>query len=356
MHNKKIFIAFIGPEIDQGDRILDIQDGFECWNLKKFSRAEFVQMLKAKIPPVNDNVLKNYEIEIEGPDIYGLTDKRFSECSWGILIPEALDDVIVSGYAEALFLMNLYSPAFLYPLFEGSDFGITRHRVNRSSLEYFHTQNQAKIFSTNEFVSFFKLLLPQSQYGTWQFYRAQNWQSEDWRLYVAALLFLGLRDYDNNKDVFGWQREAADMAAVLEALFTAEDVINEEIGYRLRKRIAVLLSHAAPCIEKDIKDLYKQRSAFVHGSFFARIARESKRAFNKLPLPDYDLLHKNKEYVRFALAAYLHLAHILKSEPESLGKHQSVMNMLEEAIIDIKLRQNISAETQKLLALMPRAA
>lgn len=73
------------------------------------------------------------------------------------------------------------------------------------------------------------------------------------------------------------------MAAILEALFTAGDTTNEEVGYRLRKRVAVLLSEPFPSIENDVKELYTQRSAFVHGSFFAKIAKDTKRASNNLP-------------------------------------------------------------------------
>lgn len=66
-------------------------------------------------------------------------------------------------------------------------------------------------------------------------------------------------------------------------------------------------------------------------------------------------MYKNKEYVRLALVAYLHLAHVLKSQPEYLAKHRSVMNMLEEAIINTKLRQDILLEVQNVLALLSRA-
>ncbi len=67
---------------------------------------------------------------------------------------------------------------------------------------------------------------------------------------------------------FDSQRESADMATILEALFTAGTGENTEIGYKLRKRVAAMLAFQFPSIEKEIKDLYKQRSAFVHGSFF----------------------------------------------------------------------------------------
>ncbi len=162
------------------------------------------------------------------------------------------------------------------------------------------------------------------------------------------LLYSGLKDYENVKSSFGWQRESAEMATILEALFTADDTKNEEIIYRLCKRIAVLLSWYFPTIEQDIKEIYKARSAFVHGSFFLQIAKESPKANNNIPLPDFNLLYKHKEYVRFALVAYLNLARVLKSEG------MTVMGSLEQAIMDIRLREKLIKETEKIFALVPK--
>jgi hypothetical protein len=351
---KKIFLAFIGQAIDQPENVFEIEHGYECWNLKKFGFQDFIKTLQSKIPPVNDNVLRHYELETESKDIYGLTEKSFGACSWGLLIPESPEDTVVDPFPETMFLINLYSPTFLYPAFAGSAFGITRHPHDKHPLEYSSFQNQAQIFKTKQFVSFFRMLLPQAQYGLWQFFRSKKWQAEDWRLFVAALLFSGLRDYDNKKNVFGWQREAADMATILEALFTAGDAANEEVGYRLRKRLAVLLSNQFPSIENDVKDLYSQRSAFVHGSFFAKIAKESKQnKVNNLPLPDFNLLYTHKQYVRWALIAYLHLAHITKIQPELFQGFKNVIDILEQAIIDVRIRQKVLLEVERVLSLIP---
>lgn len=351
---KGSFLAFIGPDIRQPEPIREIQDGYECWNLRTLAFGDFIKDLQAKIPPINDNVLRNYELRTESKDIYGITEKDFGDCSWGLLIPDALDDVLAGGYAETMFLINLYSPEFLYPAFHGSDFGIMRPSHHKHRLEYFSTQNQAHVLSTKEFVSFFKLLLPQSQYGTWQLYRAQKWQDEDWRLFVAALLFAGLKEYDNGKGAFGWQREAADMASILEALFTAEDITNDKIGYRLRKRVAVLLSEPFPSIEGDVKELYGQRSAFVHGSFFAKIAEESKGACNNLPIPDFKLLQLHKYYVRWAFVAYLHLAHVMNTQPTRFGQVKNVMTALDQATKNAGLRNDLLLEAKTILNLMPK--
>lgn len=353
MRNSTIFIAFVGPEIEQEEKVLNIKEGYECWNLKKFTFDEFIEVIKIKIPPVNGNVLRNYKLEVTGRDIWGITQKHFDQCSWGLFIPDSLEDILVGSYAETIFLLNLYSPAFLYPMFYASDFGITRPNHEKSvMLSYEYYQNQYQHFKQPKFVDFFRRLLPQAGYGTWQLDRAQKWGPEDWRLFVACDLFFGLRDYDNQKSSFGWQRESADMGAVLESLFTAGDTSNEEIGYRLRKRAAVLLSGHFPDIEKDIKELYKQRSAFVHGDFFAQIAKESKHAFNNLPIPDFNLLYQQRERVRWALVAYLNLARAVYANPTEYH-NKTLIQLLEQAIIDIPLREKLLIETEKILKLLP---
>lgn len=350
--SKKIFLAFIGKEIEQEENIFEIEDGYECWNLKKFNLDDFIKILKERIPPINDKVLNNYK-ERKDNHLFGINEESFKKCSWGLLIPDSLDDVNGENYSETNFLINLYSPTFLYPVFYVFDFGIRRPRNDKPTIQFSCSQNQSQIFKTKEFVAFFKNMLPQAQYRGWQFYRAQKWNEEDWRLLVASMLYSGLKDYDNNKDFFGWQRESADMAAILESLFTAGDTHNEEVGYRLRKRVAVLLSPRFPSIENDIKELYKQRSAFVHGSFFAQIAKESKKALHKLPIPDISLLYKQKEYVRWALVGYLHLAQCIKLESNDFGDAGKVIEVLERAIIDIELRRKLTIEAERVFSWMP---
>jgi hypothetical protein len=195
--------------------------------------------------------------------------------------------------------------------------------------------------------------LPQSQYGVWQRDRCHKWNDEDWRLFVASLLFSGLQEYDSGKSSFSWQRESADMATILECLFTAGDAQTEEIGYRLRKRVAVLIGSYFADVEATIKEMYRLRSAFVHGSFFAHIAKRSKRSFSNLPLPDFNLLYRHKEYVRWALFAYLHLASQIQTEP-MFGRFKTVIDLLEAAIIDVDLRKRLTITTSKLFKLMPK--
>ena len=226
---KKIFIAFTGPKIKQRKKFL-IENGFECWNLEKFFIDEFVNEIKRIILPINDNVLRNYKKDSDDGDLFGITEKDFKKCSWGLLLPDTAPGALINSYSEIMFLLNLYAPNFLYPVFHATDFGITKFHHKKNSLIYFHQQNQSKIFKSKKFVNFFKKILPQSVYGTCQRNRFEEWNKEDWRLFVASLLYSELKDYENEKESITWQRETADMMTILESLFTADDSNSEEIG------------------------------------------------------------------------------------------------------------------------------
>jgi hypothetical protein len=353
--NKKIFLAFGGQPIQQRNRIAKIADGYECWNLKRFALAEYVATLKSRIAPVNNNALSNYSLEAESREIYGITDKQYAQCSWGLLIPDRVEDAIGSAYPETLSLINLYSPQFLYPIFYASDFGITRVPYDWPSSYHplLPWQDQSKWFKNKAFVLFFRTLLPESGYGAWQLYRCQKWKDEDWRLFAAMRLYSGLQDYDRGKSPFTWQRESADMATILEALFTAGDSGTEEVGYRLRKRIAVLIGFRFPEIEAKVKQLYKLRSAFVHGSFFQQVAKQSRARDSNLPLPDFSILYEHRQYVRWSLVAYLNLALVMRTDCD-FATADSVMSILEQAIIDVDLRRRLTLETRRMFRLMPK--
>ncbi len=158
-----MFLAFTGKAIKQSEKILNIQDGYECWNLKQFTLDEFVEVLKSKIPPVNKNVLRNYKLAAESKDFFGITEKQFEKCSWGLLIPETIGEDF--SYAETLSILNLYSSNFLYPVFHANSMGILQQRYDKDPLIYFHTQD-CTIFQTKEYVNFYKLLIEQGQYGS----------------------------------------------------------------------------------------------------------------------------------------------------------------------------------------------
>lgn len=354
--DKNIFIAFTGPKIKQRKKIV-IETGFECWNLEKFSIDEFVNEIKIVIPPVNNNVLRNYKNDSDDKDLFGISEAEFKKCSWGLLLQDNVPSALNNGYYEIIFLLNLYASNFLYPVFNATDFGLKKFQYKKILPIYFHYQNQSKIFKSKKFVKFFKQLLPQSIYGIWQRDRCEKWNKEDWRLFVASLLYSELKDYENEKQNITWQRETADMMTILESLFTADNNITEEIGYKLRKRTATLIGFKFSDIEKDIKNLYTERSRFVHGSFFYEIEKgvkketEKKDSVSGLPSPDFNFLYKHKEYVRFAILAYLNLSLFIKLKKFD-GFERSI-DVLETAVIDLKLRKKVILLTKKLFGLLP---
>lgn len=353
LRNPAMLIAFSGRPLEQSERVSIIGQGYECWNLRAFGFDEFIDEIKRKIPPVNANVLNNYRIPHHGNKPFGLCEKDFKVASWALMLPECVEDAVATSFAEARFLLDLYSPKFLDALFFVTDFGVTRLPDIPLSPYTRWDKDRSEPFRKPQFVTFFRHLLPQSQYGAWQLNRSQIWTREDWRIFVAGFLYQGLRDYEDLKDSLGWQRDSADIASVLEALFTAADSTTEEVGYRLRKRMAALLSHRFANVENDVRRLYSDRSAFVHGSFFAGIAKQAKRSDGNLPVPDYAVLYAHKEYARWALTGWLSIALSLKSHVNRYPRCQNVIEALERAVIDVGLRQQLVSDAETVWALMP---
>jgi hypothetical protein len=352
MEPKLLFMGFTGPNIEQTDAVFAIADGYECWDLTKFTLDSFIGAIQAHIPPVNTNVLRLYKSEPgQSEDGVAITDREFRTCSWGLLLPDCVPDAIVDSYPEILFLLNLYSPVFLYPVFYVTSMGVRRPDHKKVQMTYFHTQGQAERFKRQEFIKYYEMLITESHYGSWNAIRMATWKKEEWRLFVACLLYSELKAYENSKYVFIWQRESADMATLLEALFTA-GADSTEVGYKLRKRAAALIGFYLPTIEKDIKKLYEQRSSFVHGSFFQNIAKDVKviEGIAQLPSPPFDVLYQQKECVRHALIAYLYLSKVHRDTSEFKG-HGTVMDILEEAIINLELRTRVRTHAEFILSL-----
>lgn len=351
---KDLFIAFTGPKVEQAAAVYEISPGFECWDLSKFKMDEFLTVAQERIPPMNDNVLGNYRREPDANTPFGIDFEDYSHCSWGLFLPDLVQDSLGYGYSEILFVLNLYSPRFLSPIFYLSDFGIQRLERPAHLLLYYHDQGQSQLFKRVQFVDFYKLLISEAGYGSWQSDRMARWDLEDMRVFVACLLFSGLRSTEHRKDVFTWQRESADMSTILEALFTAGTGDNTEVGYKLRKRIAAMMARQFPHIEKEIKELYKQRSSFVHGAFFLQIRKkiEITDGYAKFPSPPFHMLYQQKECIRFALAAYIYLNKVRKAgTPEFMGCN-SVLETLERAVIDLQIRTAVNMYTDRLFNLM----
>lgn len=74
---KDLFIAFTGPKIEQATAVHEISPGFECWDLAKFKMEEFLSAAQQRIPPMNDNVLRNYRHEPVTNTPFGINFEDF---------------------------------------------------------------------------------------------------------------------------------------------------------------------------------------------------------------------------------------------------------------------------------------
>ncbi len=351
---KHIFIGFYGwdnPPMDQEENIYKMDDGFECWNLRKFSAQEFVDEVKNKIPPINDNVLINYLND--GTGLNGISEEEYKRGLWGLLLP-SIEETDSLDEKEIISLLNIFSPKFMSPAFYITNLGIIKiDKLRQVDIEPNDHQGY-KLFKTQEFVSFYKVIISQMKYFVWKRDVVLSWDDEDWRLFMATDFYEGLKKYQKGKTAYTWQRESTDMSTLLETLFTAGDSQNEEIGYRLRKRISSLIGWKIPSIENEIKILYKDRSDFVHGSYYKKIIKGMRTNENDNampPFPDFDKLYKSKEYIRIILVAYLYLAKIIKENVEF--NEDTVQNILEESIINIELREKIIKVIKPVVNLLP---
>jgi hypothetical protein len=343
---KHIFIGFYGwdnPPMKQEENIYKIDDGFECWNLRKFSAEEFINEIKNKIPPINDNVLINYLNN--GTELNGISEVEYKRGLWGLLLPCTDEEIGTLDEKELISLLNIFSPKFMNPAFYVTNTGITKvDKLKQIDIEPNDYQGY-ELFKTPEFVKFYKIMIPQMKYFIWKRDVVLSWNDEDWRLFMATDFYEGLKKYQRGKTAYTWQRESTDMSTLLETLFTAGDSQNEEIGYRLRKM---------PDIENEIKNLYKDRSDFVHGSYYKKIIKGMKANENDNampPFPDFDKLYKSKEIIRVILVAYLYLAKIIKENAE-FG-YNTVQNILEESIINMELREKIIKAIKPVINLLP---
>ncbi|MFA5132229.1 MAG: hypothetical protein WC444_02790 [Candidatus Paceibacterota bacterium] len=354
----QVFIAFYGhpePVMKQEENIYVTAENFECWNLRNFSAEEFMNTIKTKIPPINDNVLINYLNEGAGSG--GISKEQYGDCLWGLLLPDPERNF--SNSKEVNSLLNLFSTKYMSPAFFVTDMGIRKENKFIGVDVEPNDHQRYEDFKTTDFVSFYNTMIDQMKYFTWRRDTATTWTEEDWRLFMAAGFYEGLEEYSKGKTSYTWQRESADMATLLETLFTAGDSQNEEIGYRLRKRVGSLIKWKFNDIEKEIKVLYKDRSDFVHGNYYTRIIREMRGNQNDnamLPPPDFEKLYTTKERIRFIFVAYLYLHKTMMSRSEqSFATYTSVQQMLEDAVLDTELRLKIIETIEPVIDLLPEA-
>lgn len=352
-----IFIAFYGWE-DHKIKLAKykkIGDKFEIWNLQKFKLEEFVENIKNKIPPVNQNVINNYLSEEKLENDYGIKEETFKKTLWGILCP--VKDKYYFDHSEFVkitFLLDLYLNNNLYPAFFVSHMGITK--INKfKMIEVLPNDLQKYKLINKNFITFYKEFIDTTKYIIWNRDEILKWNEEDWRLYIATNFYNDLKKY-KSKNIFNWQKESADMCILLETLLTAGDSSTEEIGYRLRKRVSVLMNWIFVDIEEEIKKLYKERSNFIHGSHYKNIIKEMrKNPYDKaLPVgPNFKELEKIKDYIRHIFIFYLYL-NKEKDNNIILNKYLSVKDILEDSILNTTIRKEIIKIIKKISKILPK--
>ncbi|MEK7528756.1 MAG: hypothetical protein AAB592_03235 [Patescibacteria group bacterium] len=337
-----LFIAFGGRKIETKDKIVPNGENIEIWYLCNFKKDELIEELKKRI-------VFNKVPEKELPAKIEALLAQDAKPTWGILINDAsVSDLRCS---EMLGLMNLYAQNFLEPLFTIEYVGILTDFGVRDAHFYWGHEGDAQHFRDVHFASFYEQLKPAIEYVGFNADNMTRWLSEKdkekkceyFRLFIALGLFNALQRNGRGKDPFLYFQEIVDIATIFETLLTQPDE-KTEVTYRLKKRATLLLQGAFPDIEKEISSLYSKRSDFVHGSYFASLAKSiklsEKYGFPEVPLPEIDLLDLYRKYLRFTLIGYLLLFQKIKSR--EILEENTVPLLLEKALLDLKLRKKIS--------------
>lgn len=351
----KIFLAFGGMEIQQVEKRFIIKESFECWNLKKMGFLEFVNELKSEIPPINGNIKdKNY---LRG--VIGKADmpKIYDRCSWGLLLPH-LEDRDWTDDSQILFILNLYSPEFLFPLFKADDMGLddlTRD-LSKYYIEPNHTQNQSDIFKSSAFPEFYKKLLPQCALFSHHTDKTGKWTNEQMLIGMACFLFNDLRKYSSGKNPYTYHREYLDLCVILEMLLMKEDENWKK--KRIANRSYILINNKSSNVRSILTDVYHERSEFVHGKTFKAIKRYSMEkvysdATIKYNKRHFDLTKKATNCVRHLLTAYIYL-HRKKRLKNSLVPSRTNMLLIEDAAGSMFLPKKVKSRTKGNSALKKR--
>ena len=368
---KYIFIGFKGwPEpkniLNKKITIFGKDKNFEIWDLRRFTYKDFLIKIKEKIPPINDTINNNYYWKEKiDTDFVGMTEEEYKECLWGILLPN-IDNDKENFYYEVLFLLNIFCPIYLKPYFYVSGMGIYNERKKIKN-PCIHSpvndeqKNICKIIKSNNFVKFYEIFIIEIKkyneaYWTNSIQNREsvfNWNDEDFKIYFSFKYYKELEKYQNSKNPFLWQKECVDMSLILEILFTSGEQDKSNIGYKLRKRTGVLIGWKFPEIEKEIKDIYNNRSDFIHGSFYKQLKKDIKnnKSYKNI---DFDNLYNKKEKIRFILIAYLYLNKVIEEKVEKdFEEYNNVTELLEDAILNIKLRNKIIKIIKPIINLIP---
>ncbi|MBI2635738.1 hypothetical protein HYW84_00215 [Candidatus Peregrinibacteria bacterium] len=362
----KIFIAFAGKKSSETEITLRLSPTIEYWNLQNIDFDTFVDLVKKAIHPVHDNITDDrYAQDTWKCDVKQLYQ---NEASFGLLLPTPATDRNYGYHDAALHALNLFSPAFLYPIFHVDDLGCSATPHLHTSREYGQTVRDqpdvSKHFRTENFVKYYEKTFGSLDYFGRNRDLGKTWMPNDWRLCWMHTLYGDLRGYQNTAKIQGtFLKECVDLCVILEALFFDEKAEKETpmlrallhclfgkrqgIGSKLKQRTAVLVGSFRSGIPNTIYDLYDLRCKYVHGEIF----RKMKGFDDGSPTgKDFDFLEKATSYVRYLLIAYT----FLYVQRQDIGvKNDEIVPLLDAAILDCTLRKKIQEKSQEILSLLP---
>lgn len=309
-NTSSFFIAFSGRPNKSQRKKTRVSKEISIWNLKKFTKKELIKEFQKKIPLLSHLKSKNcYKFDFIPKNV---------QLTWGILIEDTFWKDNILNNSELLAICNLFSDTFLNPLFTVIDLGIQPLEILKGFKQNnYWEQNKYEIFAHENFQKFYNQLKTEKEYFVWYVDYIENWikqpddliKKENWRIFLAYSLFKDLEKYDYGKKPYTHLKEVVDIATILELLLTKKNE-NGGIKENLAKRSHALLGRAFKNIETEIKNLYKERSKFAHGSHYIEIAINAKLGANGtyiFPGIDFEKLKKYRTYLRLTLIIYIFL-------------------------------------------------
>lgn len=311
---------------------------------------DFVSELKTAIPSANQNITDKDYLNGFGrrhDDTRPVMPQIYEKCSWGLLLPTVSDPHrIAGGEDQYLFILNLFSPAFLHPLFIGTEAGLT----DRSSLlprfwmaGMSGDQDQADKFKNPNFPNFYKAMLSLGRFFYSSTDDMDKWTNENAILAMACILFDDLKKY-HSKSPYMYHREYLDMCVILETMLMQQrEPFN---ALNISNRANVLLGQRYPDSKSCFAEIYHERNGFVHGKTFKEMKRysmdnmysDSTIAYND---HHFKLTTKAQGYLRRLLAAYLYVYKRKKSYPR-LGNALN-LKLISKAAGNLYLRKRVKA-------------
>jgi len=348
-----VFIGFKGEMFENLPRISKSYH-LEYWNLKKIPYNNFIRRVKAKIPPVNITVSQNnYSVGTKSTGYcgIGITKKEYESLSWGILFPNYYN----YNFYHFTFSLYMYKGFHLIPDMYATNVGIQWIKENNNGVvknTWFENilletiQSKFSLFYSKYHKSLSRIIIDYSRIG--------RWNKEDWRVYMAMILYKDYDKYNREKHLLTWQKEFADAMTIFETLLTAEEGDRTEISYRLTKRFGLLLGNKFPDYSTTISKAYEYRSQFLHGSIYVGLNKRTKASIDEasgitdlmIPKDVWDVSYKLVEYLKYLIFIYILIYEeiVVKS-----GRFPNVISTLEAGLLDDSVKRDIKKITQKAI-------